>query len=148
MIIKRTTEMVLGIIGLVFYGLIAIYGIFLISLQNNTSLKNALISGASKSPSNSPVNMSKMIETAAQSGWMIFIGTGLAFILGLMAVVYIKGNKKPKASGILFLVGAAIALVLTKGGGFIPDILYIIAGIMALVRKPPVAKDTYQEKTY
>lgn len=128
--------MILGIIGIVFFGLMSIIGILLISLQNNLSYRHAIESSAASNPSANTTNINDMLANIAQSGWLIFIGSSIAFLLGFIAAVYIKGNKKPKTSGILFLVSAAIALILTKGGDFLPDILYIIAGIMALMRKP------------
>ncbi|TSB45005.1 DUF4064 domain-containing protein [Alkalicoccobacillus porphyridii] len=57
---------------------------------------------------------------------MIYIGS---LVLGIIATVFVK--KRTIMAGVFFLISGVISLVT-----FIPAILYIIAGVMALVRKP------------
>jgi hypothetical protein len=54
----------------------------------------------------------------------------------LIGVFSIKGNKKPVLAGILFIAGAVLTAIISIGFGFVPAILYLIAGIVSLVRKP------------
>jgi len=54
----------------------------------------------------------------------------------LLAVIFITKNRKPVLSGVLFIVSALIIGIGTFGAGLVPGILYLISGIMALVRKP------------
>lgn len=76
---------------------------------------------------------------------VIFSGIGLDFfiiliigaILGIGAIYFYVGDKRPKAaSGLTFLAAATLVVGLFLFG-IIPAIFYVIAGIMGLVRKRP-----------
>ncbi|MGG3626357.1 glycosyltransferase [Bacillus gobiensis] len=68
------------------------------------------------------------------SGWAITIAAFFGLIFGLTAVYCIKENKKTKLAGILFIVGAVFTGIISYGAGFLPAILYLLAGMITLER--------------
>ncbi|WP_053217481.1 DUF4064 domain-containing protein [Virgibacillus senegalensis] len=131
---KRTAEIVLGVIGAVLYALFTFFGIVLMTLKGNEAfiqeMENAF---AEQGMENMGGDISQMI---ASGSWYLIIVSLLAVILGIVAVVFLKGNKKPKTAGILLIITAVLTFVLFMGMSLIPALLYLIAGIVALVRKP------------
>src|SRR5699024_2125178 len=111
---KRTTEMILSIIGMFLYFCITAIGGFYVWMTRSE----------------------EMLQVAGPLSWMITIGGLLAIILGIVAMIMLKGNKNPKAAGItLLVVGAATILIAFPHGIFI-GMFYLIAGILCLARKP------------
>ncbi|GGD01606.1 hypothetical protein GCM10007216_35400 [Thalassobacillus devorans] len=47
----------------------------------------------------------------------------------------LKGNKKPKLAGILLIVIAVMATIVTIGVAVVAGLFYIIAGVLSIVRK-------------
>ncbi len=132
---KRTGEMILGIVGAVFYALMCALGIFLIWLNGNEQLKQTIQDSASHNSSiKTPINTS-MMNQITSGGMTLLIASIIGLVLGIIALVLIKGNKKPKISGILFIVAGGLSVLISGGSGMLPAILYVIAGIMALARK-------------
>ncbi|WP_445506462.1 DUF4064 domain-containing protein [Niallia sp. 03190] len=123
---KRTTEMVLGIIALVLQLLVIVLGVsiaFLIGSQF-------------------PEQLPQSIEL-----WYAWVVLGihiLGFVLGIIALIILK--KSPKKSGIILLATAILMLLLTIGATLIQSVLFFIVGIMCIVRKP-VYKDNLVSKS-
>ncbi|WP_373895096.1 DUF4064 domain-containing protein [Virgibacillus natechei] len=136
---KRTGEIVLGIIGAVVYGFFGLIGGAMIWLQNNEALlQQSLEEGSQQQGSEiSTEEFNEFIELMGSSGTMMLVFSIIAIILGIIAMVFLKGNKRPKTAGIIFLVAAVIGFfVFGIIFGIMVGIFYIIAGIMCLVRKP------------
>ncbi|RIW38412.1 DUF4064 domain-containing protein [Bacillus salacetis] len=131
--VKRTGEIVMGIIGVVLSALFAIMGFFLNA--NSEEIRNSIQQEFSNDPTLTAEDTNYILDMMDSMGPFL-IGLGLlSSILGLIAVLLIKGNKKPIISGILFILAALIVGLGTVGIGFLPGILFLIAGIMAFVRK-------------
>lgn len=75
------------------------------------------------------------LDSLGNSGWMIIIFSVIAIIAGIIAIILVKGNKKPKAAGITFIAAAVIAAIASFGIGVVGGIFYVIAGILCLTRK-------------
>lgn len=138
---KRKGEIVLGIIGVVISAIMILLGIFAMSLKNNDEVKQAIQKSASNDPSISSGDVNQALDAMSSGGGVLIVAAVLGLIVGLIAVFCVKGNKKPKMAGILFIVAAILIGVISLGSGFLPAILYLIAGIMCLVRKPQVFKE-------
>ncbi|MFS0637314.1 DUF4064 domain-containing protein [Mesobacillus foraminis] len=127
---KRTGEVILAILGILGYGLLAGLGSLMVFLQNNEEFLSEMESVGGEEV--------EMAMNAMESGGIMFITASiLAILLGIVAIFMVKGNKKPKPAGILFLVTAILVSVVTVGIGLVPGIFYLIAGLMCVVRKPP-----------
>ncbi|SHG08352.1 DUF4064 domain-containing protein [Ornithinibacillus halophilus] len=130
---KRTGEVILGIVGAVFYSFLALMGVFAIWLKNNPQfLEEAL----AEAPDDLGVSTSDIIEGIGSGGTFILIAAIIAVILGIVAMVLLKGNKQPKIAGIIFIATALVFAVVTFGAGIFAGLFYVIAGIMCFARKP------------
>ena len=130
---KRTGEIVLGVIGAIFYGLGALFGVIMLFLKNQQDFLREI----TEDPEFADVfDFNSLVNSLAAGGWTLIITSLIALILGIIATVFIKGNKKPKAAGIIFIVTAVVITIVTFGAAILPGIFFLIAGIMCLVRKP------------
>lgn len=78
------------------------------------------------------------LDLFSRLGWFVFALFLLGVILGALAIYFFAGNKKPKAASLITLITGIVITVLTAFFGFVPGILYVAAGIVGLLRKPPV----------
>ena len=134
---KRTAEIVLGIIGALGYAFSAAIGGFLLWMQNNRDvLEDAMTETGDPTTDLTIGEFETMIDVLGTGGWLLLVSSIVAIILGIVAMVLLKGNKKPVIAGIIFIATAVIVAFITGGVGILAGILYLIAGIMCLVRKP------------
>lgn len=113
---KRTVEIVLGSIALALQLLVIILVVPLlafISLQF-------------------PEIISPKFE--AWYAWFVVIVLAVGFFLGIVALIILKNS--PKRSGIIFIVTGIFMFFLTLGATLIQTVLFVIAGIMCIVRQP------------
>ncbi|WP_339184462.1 DUF4064 domain-containing protein [Oceanobacillus sp. FSL W7-1293] len=129
---KRTVEIVLGVIGMVGYGLVAALGGFMLFLQNNEDLLQEVVE---QNPEMGLNDLNTVMEGMGAGGWALLITSILAIILSLVSIFLIKGNKRPKVAGSIFIVISILGSIVTVGFGIIPGIFLLISGIMCLVRK-------------
>ncbi|GIN19043.1 DUF4064 domain-containing protein [Siminovitchia fordii] len=137
---KRTGELVLGIIGIISSALMSLVGIMFIWANQSDEVKSVLDEGiAAEDPNweSNPGDLNMVMEALASYGWAVVIASIIGIVLGLIGVISIKGNKKPKLAGWMFIIGALLTGIISIGFGFIPALLYLIAGIMAFARKAP-----------
>ncbi|HLR63009.1 MAG TPA: DUF4064 domain-containing protein [Lentibacillus sp.] len=135
---SRTGEIVLTIIGALIYGFFTVVGGFMVWLFNNEAIwDQAKEEINQQQPELAPGDMEAVTEMFQGSGWFLIILTIISVILGIVSIVFMKGNKKPKAAGIILIVTAALSTIITFGGMIFSGIFYLIAGIMCLARKAP-----------
>ena len=135
--IKRTAEIVLTIIGAILYAISAAGGALLIWLQNNQDLvQEAVEEAEAQGAEISMAELNDVLQGIGGSGWMLAIFSVIAIIVGIVAIVFLKGNKKPKPAGIMLIIIAVLSLILLGLSSWIIMLLYLIPGIMALARKP------------
>ncbi|SEA16052.1 Protein of unknown function [Thalassobacillus cyri] len=135
---KRTAEIVLTGIGVVLYGLIAGMLSIVVNVKDNPEFRESLEGTIQQDPEANleEINVDQMIEGIADGAMIIIITGIIALLIGVVAIYFIKGNKKPKLAGILLIVTAVIATVITVGVGVVAGLFYIVAGIIGIVRKP------------
>lgn len=136
---KRTGEMALGIIGIIFNVLLSLLGAFLAWAGNSDELQLFLNEEMANDPAinASPAEISTVLESMSAFGWVVVPAAVFGIIFGIIAIVNIKGNKNPKLAGWMYIVGAVVTGLVSVGFGFLPALLYLIAGIMSFVRKAP-----------
>ncbi|PHK48615.1 DUF4064 domain-containing protein [Staphylococcus edaphicus] len=128
---KRTIERVLAWIGIV----LQLIGVALIAilmpLLNNSETKDAMIQQLMEDDS----SLTQQDGTAmiGMLNGLLTVGLVLAIILLIIAIIgaFLIG-KKAKVAGILLIIAGVISFV----GNWINAVLWLIAGIMLLVRKP------------
>src|SRR5699024_10485034 len=95
--IKRTAEIVLTSIGAILYAISAAGGALLIWLQNNQDLvQEAVEEAEAQGAEISMAELNDVLQGIGGSGWMLAIFSVIAIIVGIVAIVFLKGNKKPK----------------------------------------------------
>ncbi|CDQ21478.1 DUF4064 domain-containing protein [Halobacillus karajensis] len=138
---KRTVEIVLTIIGMVLFGLPVLVSSILLNTKDNPQVKQEL-ENFMNSPEmqmegqESMPEISQMIDAMGSFGMFVLIAALIAIGLGILSALFLKGNKKPKAAGIILIVTAIIFTFATVFIGVFGGAVYLIAGIVALVRKP------------
>lgn len=132
---KRTGEIVLTIIGACFFALLSVFGFMFLGLSGDSAFTQEMENIAAEDPALEGADMSFLTDMIAAGGWYFIIVGILAIILGIVSLVLLKGDKHPKAAGILLIVVAVLSTLATFLISIIASILYLIAGIMCLVRK-------------
>ncbi|ASK60999.1 hypothetical protein CFK37_01610 [Virgibacillus phasianinus] len=136
---KRTGEVTLGIIGAFFYAFFAIIGAVMVWVENNREQVESFFREAAAQDPSASISMTDLndaLDAVGNSGLILTIISVVAIILGIISMIFLKGNKKPKAAGIILIVTAVVVAFISYGAGIIAGIFYLIAGIMALARKP------------
>lgn len=144
--IKRTGEIVLAIIGLIFSVLtqaaIAIIGLLMTSGSKgkeglatfyNNYYQTMTEREIPKSEIPDPDRVLNFVQTLS---WTTLTGGLITLALGGFGIYYIMKNRKPVFAGYLFLAAGIVSLLSTALITFIPAILLIIAAILCFVRKP------------
>lgn len=146
---KRTVEIVLTIIGIVLFGLPVLLSGIMLNAKDNPQIREEM-----ESFINSPEvqmegeitssDLGQMMDMMGSFAMFILIASLIAIGLGILAVIFLKGNKKPKAAGIILIITAVIMTFATVFIGLFGGVAYLIAGIVALVRKPktPVEEES------
>ena len=76
------------------------------------------------------------VTAALESGaTTLLIVSIVGIVLGGISIFLLIGNKNPKIAGIILLITAVLGTVLTAFYGLFAGAAYLIAGIIALVRK-------------
>ncbi|QTC42681.1 DUF4064 domain-containing protein [Bacillus sp. V3] len=141
--VKRTGEFVMGIIGIVLSALFSIIGIVTNMSIDDPMVMQEMEKMIESDPAITTQDSTFIIGIAESMGWYLILIGVIASILGLIAVLTIVKNRKPILSGIMFILAALVIGLGTIGFGFIPGLLFLIAGIMAFVRKPKPSETVY-----
>lgn len=132
---KRTGEIVLTIIGACLFAFITLFGFIFLGLGDNDEFATEMENVAATDPALTGVDMGMITDMVVAGGWYFIIVGLLAIILGIVSLVLLKGNKRPKAAGIILIIVAVLSTLATFLLSIIASILYLIAGILCLVRK-------------
>ncbi|WP_453993985.1 DUF4064 domain-containing protein [Bacillus nitroreducens] len=132
---KRTGEIVLTIIGACFFVFLSVLGFMFVGLSDNEEFAQEMENIAATDPTLEGADIGVITDMITAGGWYFIIVSILAIILGIVSLFLLKGNKHPKAAGILLIVVAVLSTLATFLVSIIASILYLIAGILCLVRK-------------
>lgn len=134
---KRTAEMTLGIIGAVFSLFGVFLGILFFAMRNAFTTDKQLQEELASEAAMNSTDVAAIMDILAGSGTAIIVASVLGIALGLIGVFAIAKNRKPVLAGWMFIAGSVLTGVISLGTAFLPAILYLVAGIMSLVRKAP-----------
>lgn len=152
---KRTGEIVLGVIGSIF-NVIGIIGLLFLMIGAsgfmNSSDYEIFMEQMQMEIQNDPTLTAEDAQIAADMmpaifegigvfGWIILVGLIISLILAVIGIVKISKNRSPKAAGALFIVAGIFAGILS-----LTSILFYIAAIMCFVRRPPVQDEFIDER--
>ncbi|WP_298784796.1 DUF4064 domain-containing protein [uncultured Marinococcus sp.] len=136
--VKRTAEKVLGIIAAVLSGIGIVLGIVLTFVDASTFEQ---INQTVQQQGGETINTQEAAAQATNYGISLIIFSAIATILAAVGVFMLKRNKRSVASGILFFAAAIAGFIAISFLAIIHFILLVVAGIMALVRKPDTPAD-------
>lgn len=136
--LKRTGEFALGIIGIILSGLMTLMGMFFMWVSKSEEVKTVVMDEAANDPTIMQEDIDIVLNFMSSAGWALIIAAILGVVLGLVGVISIKGNKKPILAGWIFIASAVLVGIISVGTGFLPALLFLIAGIMCFARKQPV----------
>lgn len=129
--VNRTAELVLGILGAAFNAIGAILGVLYIFSVNEAAERDLY-----NNPEVSMEEADSASFLAGAIGWYFVVVCIAAIIMGVIGVIILRKNKRSIGSGVLFIVAGALSAVLSIFLLIVPAILYLVAGILAIVRKP------------
>ncbi|GAK03221.1 hypothetical protein JCM19037_1524 [Geomicrobium sp. JCM 19037] len=140
---KRTGEKVLGWIGVAVNFLVivltAMGTVVMSAAFGSDQLQAELEADLANDPALNSEDIDMMLSVFSMFsaiGWFAVVVMVIGMILAIIGLIKINGNAK--TAGILLIVSGALMVILTLGGSIIQSVLFIIAGIMCLARKPQV----------
>ncbi|WP_047981024.1 DUF4064 domain-containing protein [Ornithinibacillus contaminans] len=133
---KRTAEITLGIIGIVFYVFSILVGAVRLWMENNQDYLRDFLLDNQEDFLLTPEDIDLLFDVLATGGIIVVIMPIIAVILGIVAMVFLKGDNRPVAAGIILIATGVLYVIITGGGGILSGILFLIAGILCLTRKP------------
>ncbi|MCM3072786.1 DUF4064 domain-containing protein [Staphylococcus equorum] len=124
--IKRTAEKVITWIGIGFQ-ILTVLGIsLLLFLMNMETVKESMIEDGA-------MTASEAASSSQLTNIFLIIGLVLSIVLLVLAILSAKWiDKKSKVAGVILIIIGVISLF----GNWIATILWIVSGIMLLVKKP------------
>ncbi|MBU5265547.1 DUF4064 domain-containing protein [Virgibacillus proomii] len=130
---KRTGEIIFTVIGMVIFGLMVL-GAASFLFADNATVEQLIEEVMQKTPETdlSAEEVTAALESGATTLLIVSI---VGIVLGGISIFLLIGNKNPKIAGIILLITAVLGTVLTAFYGLFAGAAYLIAGIIALVRK-------------
>ncbi|SFB06473.1 Protein of unknown function [Lentibacillus halodurans] len=133
---SRTGEIVLTVIGGFIYGFFAVVGALMVWFFHNEAIwDQATEELRQQQPDIAPGEMEAALQMFQGSGWLMIVISAIGLILGIVSIVFMVGDKKPKAAGIMLIVMSVLGALVTFGALIFSGVFYLIAGIMCLARK-------------
>ncbi|SES28941.1 DUF4064 domain-containing protein [Psychrobacillus sp. OK032] len=141
---KRTGEMVLGVISAIFTAISIIALAFLVISGSAAVNDEAVNAEIQQQILNDPALTGEEAEMLAQFlevlpgmfsafGWGFIIVLVISLVLNIVGIISVTKNKKPKLAGAMFILAGLFAGIIS-----ITSILLYVAAIMCFVRKSPV----------
>lgn len=130
---KRTAEIVLTVIGIVFYLLVAAIGGLLTTLKSNEEFAEGF--AVEMQTVDETINTAELIDMIGAGGIALLIISLVCVAFGILAAIMFKKNAYPKAIGIMMIILAVVCSLISFGFCILPGVFYVIAGIVALVKK-------------
>ncbi|KKB38270.1 DUF4064 domain-containing protein [Bacillus thermotolerans] len=138
---KRTAEMILTIIGIILNLLFIAGTVLLVNLFKDPAMRSELEAQLRNDPqlASAGVDLAMMVDVISGVGWWVIAVVVISTILSLIAAFALRGNRKPKLAGGLLIASALIIGLGTILSGWLPALLFLIAGILCFARKERVA---------
>ena len=81
------------------------------------------------------VNADQILSFLSNGTLVILAISVLCAVLGIVSLFKLKGDRNPKSAGKILIITAIFGTILTLFTGILGGLPYLIAGIVALVRK-------------
>lgn len=124
---KRKGEIVFSIIGAALSLIMIVIGFAFLYLKDNAAYLDYLHANWNDS------QVANSIDQMNQSGTLWILPGIVGIVLGVLAIIILRGNGSPRLAGWLLILAAVVPCVISVFG-YISALFYVIAGVMALVR--------------
>lgn len=132
---KRTTEMFLSITGVLLFGLLALgNGVLWMTVQDSAGTEE-LVQQFLNDENITDVSVGQVVDFLSYGTVYLLVISVICTVLGVIAVSFLKGNKKPAIAGKMLLTTAILGTLLTIIIGILGGIAYLAAGIIAISKK-------------
>ncbi|PAD20297.1 DUF4064 domain-containing protein [Terribacillus saccharophilus] len=130
--LKRTAEKVLAIIGAIVFLITAVMTTVQVATYDPEAAREQIL----ESGVDQTVDTGMIADIAGSIGIFVIIVSVISAILGIVAAVRLKTDRKQTGIGIMLIIVALVGSIGTFLSGFIGGMVYIIAGVMVLARRP------------
>src|SRR5690625_6521745 len=125
---KRTIEIILIVLGMIVYGFFSLMGAAIIWMQNNREkAKDFFKSNEAADDTFTFEEFEEAINNIGSSGWIFTLTLLLAIVVGIVALILLKGNKYQKHDGLLLIFSSIIFIVVFRLVQGIDDAFYLIS---------------------
>lgn len=126
---KRTVEIVLSVLGVIVSFIMTGTGVAFLYLKNNEDFLRYLDTGWSENEN------VYTLDQLSQAGTMFILPGLIGIVLGASAAMLLKGNRSPKLAGWGLIIVSVVICIISLFGS-IPAMFFVVAGIVALVKRP------------
>ncbi|WJE16063.1 DUF4064 domain-containing protein [Halobacillus sp. ACCC02827] len=138
--VKRTVEIVLTVIGMVLFGIPLFVSTVVMGGIDDPGVREGVENFINSSefqaqPGAEDFTSGQLLTMFESLGQFVLIASIVGLAVGILALIFLIGNKKPKAAGIMLIVSAIVLTLATLFLGIFGGAAYLVAGIVALVRK-------------
>ncbi|WP_100330034.1 DUF4064 domain-containing protein [Bacillus xiapuensis] len=134
---KRTAEMILNVVGIIINIILIGVGAVIASMMNDQKTRQEFENLMAEDPqvAASGINVGEMVNLMEAIGWGFVAIVILSTVLSVIAAFALRRNRKPKLAGGLLIASALIVGLGTFLIGWLPALLFLIAGILCFVRR-------------
>ncbi|SNZ16962.1 Protein of unknown function [Terribacillus aidingensis] len=130
--LRRTAEKVLATIGAVVFLYTAISTWIRVAAYDPEAARQEILD----SGIDQPVDSGTIADMANVFGILVIAVALICAILGIVAAVKLKADSKQTGLGIMLIIVSLVGSIATLLAGFIGGMLYLIAGVLVLARRP------------
>lgn len=129
--------MALIVLGSIIFIFLGIAGINVLRALSDEEVMSDVHSGLIAEVDDAEIlSLTEFTDALRVNGILMIAIAVIVVVTGLLAIRMLKENRRPKPAGILLLVVGGLTSFLQMGFALFGSLLYVIAGIMALVKKP------------
>lgn len=143
--INRKIEIFLVIMGMAVFFFFGITGATMINVHDDDEMATDLYeqyledATAEEVAAEDLSTYDEFVEALRTAGVIIIVLAVVTVIVGIVSVLLLRNDKRPKIAGIILLVVGIFIGFLQFFIALIASLFYIIAGLMAVFRKPKIA---------
>ncbi|PXW89216.1 uncharacterized protein DUF4064 [Streptohalobacillus salinus] len=142
--ISRRFETILIILGIAVFAFFGVQGVSMLVVHNDEEAAMELYESyqgdleADQEETYDLPEFSVFVENLQSGGIIILVLSAMTIITGIISIVFLKKNLKPKLVGILLLVSGAVVAILGFAPAMFGSLLYMASGVLVLFKKPKV----------
>lgn len=137
---NRIAETFFSIVGVLMFGLLFLgSGVLFLSIDNESGTQE-LVQEFLNDENITNVSVEQVVSFLNYGTIYLLAVSLICTILGIIAISFLKGNKRPKSASKILIVTAILGTVLTIITGLLGGIAYLIAGLITISKKGTINK--------